>query len=146
LWTPPPRHAAPEDCPPLPFIRADAGDLHTYLDVRLDPASLAERDGRLVWWVRAPDADVCPAAFLAVVADYLPEAIHFNLGRPAGAVSLDNTLRIVRTAPAEWLLCQTQLSAIGAGVFHGRVEIFTPDGRLMAIGAQSGLVRDIGKA
>ncbi|MEL6825308.1 MAG: thioesterase family protein [Pseudomonadota bacterium] len=138
-WTRPPDLPGPGDCEPLPFIRADAHDLHTFLDVRM---AGAPQNGQLNFWVRAPrDGLSTQARFLALIADYLPEALHFNLGRSVGAVSLDNCISILGEGPAEWVLCQVALDGIRNGIFHGSVKIFAEHGTLLARGSQSGLVR-----
>jgi acyl-CoA thioesterase II len=131
----------PDTAPPVPFVRLDDGDLHSRLDMRLALDPRYNPTGRAMFWVRAPDASPVPAAFLALIADYLPEAIHMNIGRPAGAVSLDNSIRIIRRVATPWLLCDIQLSAIADGLFHGRMAIFTEDGALVATASQSGVVR-----
>lgn len=144
-WTRMPDVPDPEHCGPIPFVREYAGDLHTYLDMRL--ATDFEREGargQMAFWIRAPEAVAggsLPSAFLALAADYLPESIHFNIGRPAGATSLDNTLRIIARPVTEWVLCVTQLDAIEAGLFHGRMGLHARDGALIATAAQSGVVR-----
>ncbi|CDO60253.1 TesB-like acyl-CoA thioesterase 2 [Candidatus Phaeomarinobacter ectocarpi] len=140
-WTRMPDVPDPEHCGPIPFVREDAGDLHTHLDMRL--ATDFEHDGargQMAFWIRAPARGI-DSAFLALAADYLPESIHFNIGRPAGATSLDNTLRIIARPATEWVLCVTQLDAIEAGLFHGRMALHARDGALIATAAQSGVVR-----
>lgn len=140
-WTHPIDAPRPDACEPLAFIRADENDLHTFLDVR--QAGMPQ-NGRLNFWVRTPAADTArDARFLALIADYLPEAIHGNIGRPAGATSLDNSIRIMGATYADWVYCEVQLDAIRNGVFHGFIEIFAQDGTLLAKGAQSGVVRAI---
>jgi acyl-CoA thioesterase II len=140
-WSPAPQAPPPESCPPVPFVRANPGDLHTRLDMRLAVDERAAPSGRMLFWVRAPDQSALGAPFLAICADYAPEAIHMNIGRPAGAVSLDNSLRIIRTEPTDWVLCETRISAIEAGLFHAAMRLFTRQGRLLATAAQSGVVR-----
>jgi acyl-CoA thioesterase II len=141
-WETPPLAPAPETCGRIPFVREDADDLHAQLDMRLALDERASPSGRLVFWVRAPgNFPEVASRFLALVADYVPEAIHFNIGRPAGAVSLDNTVRIVARTATPWLMCETRLSGINAGLFHGRMTIFTEAGEVLATASQSGVVR-----
>lgn len=109
--------------------------------MRLISGPVDHEAGRMAFWVKAPTQQPLNAAFLAIAADYAPEAIHFALARKAGAVSFDNTLRIVQLAPTDWLRCETQLAAIHGGHFHARMYIFTRDGTLLATAAQSGVVR-----
>jgi acyl-CoA thioesterase II len=142
-WAMPPDVPAPQDCSPLPFIRMEEDDLHAHLHFRIANNPDADRDGRLIFWVPWTADMPVSSAFLALVADYLPEAIHFNIGRPAGAVSLDNSLRIVRCTQTRWVLCETRLHAVEAGLFHGSMSIFDDQKRLLAIASQSGVVRPI---
>jgi acyl-CoA thioesterase II len=140
-WAKAPASPPPEDCPPLPFIRMDESDLHSHLGFRIANDPDKDRDGRLLFWVPWTGAEPVPSAFLALIGDYLPEAIHFNIGRPAGAISLDNKLRIIRRTLTRWLLCETQLEAVSDGLFHGSMSIFDEDGALLAVASQSGVVR-----
>jgi acyl-CoA thioesterase II len=137
-WRWKPDAPPPLECEPLKFVRADPGDLHTHLDVRL---ALRPGDGRLQLWIR-PNCRIT-SSVLAAIGDYVPEALHWNLGRRVGATSLDNAIRIFGLAPCEWLFCQTQLTAVANGRFHGEMTIFAEDGSLRALAAQSGLVREI---
>jgi acyl-CoA thioesterase len=140
-WSPAPEAPAPESCVRVPFVRLDAGDLHDHLDMRLARDDRAAPSGRMWFWVGTPSAGPVSASFLALVADYLPESLHFNLGWPAGATSLDNSIRVLRREPSDWLLCATRLHGIEAGVFHGAMKIYARDGRLLAVASQSGLLR-----
>lgn len=137
-WFAPANVDEPQQCPPIDFVRKEAGDLHSHLDMRM---ARKPGDGRMDFWVRAPETPQHrSAAFLALIADYLPEAIHCNIGRPAGAISLDNSLRICSAAISDWLLCSTQLEAVHDGLFHGRMHISNQSGELLATASQSGVV------
>lgn len=140
-WTPFPNVPHPDTCKPLPFVRADAGDLHTLLDVRI---AGAPKNGHLKFWVRTPEPNAAvDPRFLALIADYLPEAIHFNLGTPMGATSLDNSFRMIANEPTGWVMCEVELCGIQNGVFHGSICIFAENGKLLAQGAQSGVIRSV---
>lgn len=143
-WEVAPDVPPPEACPPIPFVRKDAGDLHSHLDMRLALDPRTDPEGRTCFWVKSDIAGPTPAALLGLIADYLPEAIHMNIGQRAGAVSLDNVIRIARRAASDWLLCDVQLSAVIAGLFHGRIAIFARDRTLLATGGQSGAVLVLG--
>lgn len=137
-WTPDIEFTPPKKSTDIPFVRADPGDLHTILEMRL---AAPLRDGRLVFWVRTPSHHMTsPARFLALIADYLPEAIHLSIERPAGAISLDNSIRVTGYELSEWTLCVTQLEAIQNGIFHGRMNIFSERSHLLATASQSGVV------
>lgn len=122
----------------IPFVRADPGDLHTVLEMRL---AAEPQDGRLLFWVRSPRQPITSSArFLALIADYLPEAIHLSIGRPAGAISLDNSIRMVSNQLTEWTLCVAQLDAIKRGIFHGRMTLVSQRSEILATASQSGVV------
>jgi acyl-CoA thioesterase II len=139
-WEVAPAVPPPEACAPIPFVRNDPGDLHSHLDMRLALDPVINPMGRACFWIRTGMTEPVPSAILALVADYLPEAIHMNIGQRAGAVSLDNVIRLVRREATDWLLCDIQLGAVSAGLFHGRIAVFTQDGQLLATGGQSGAV------
>lgn len=141
FWEAAPSVPPPDASPPIPFVRKDAGDLHAELDMRLALDPRATPTGRACFWVRTDMDAPVSAKLLALVADYIPEALHMNIGERAGAVSLDNVIRIIQRAPTPWLLCDIKLSAVSAGLFHGRMHIFAEDGTLLAIAGQSGVVR-----
>ncbi len=66
-----------------------------------------------------------------------------NVGRPLGATSLDNVIRIIARPITPWLLFDIQLSAIVDGIFHGRLTVFTQNGEVIACASQSGIVREL---
>jgi acyl-CoA thioesterase II len=125
----------------VPFVRIDDGDLQSRLDIRLAGDPRANPAGHAQFWIGYDGEGPVPAAFLAVIADYLPEAIQMNIGRCADAVSLDNVIRIITRTATPWLLCDIQLEAISNGLFHGRMAIYAQDGTLLATASQSGVVR-----
>ena len=104
-----------------------------------DPRGVS--DGTMRFWIRTPDSHGVTSLFVVLVADYIPEATHFNIGRRAGAISLDNVVRIVCLEPTEWMLCETQLLGIQSGLVHGRMHLFAQSGTLMAVAGQSAVVR-----
>jgi acyl-CoA thioesterase II len=140
IWANAPAVSDPETCPPVPFVRIEDGDLHSQIGMRLAHDPRGNPQGRAVFWVRTDPTIRLTAPALALIADYLPEAIHMNLGRPTGAISLDNNIRIINHIATPWLLCDIQLSAIASGLFHGRMQLFSMDGVLLAIGEQSGVI------
>jgi acyl-CoA thioesterase len=131
----------PEDTDPKTFDFGHPDDLHSRFEMRPISRTDAEGEGHSRFWIR-PTADLeISSGLLAVVADYVPSAIRVALDRPAGANSLDNTLRIHRIRPTEWMLCDTQISGIASGFVHGRMHIFADDGELLATASQSGILR-----
>lgn len=137
-WTADVEFVMPEKSANIPFVRADPGDLHTVLEMRL---AAKPCHGRMAFWVQTPSQPMAsPARFLALIADYLPEAIHMNIGCPAGAISLDNSIRATGNQLTQWTLCVAQLEAIQNGIFHGRMSLLSERSELLAIASQSGVV------
>src|SRR5918911_2464150 len=54
---------------------------------------------------------------------------------------LDNTLRIRRIVPTDWVLCDIRILGIHGGFGHGAMYLFARDGELMATASQSVIVR-----
>lgn len=139
--------APPEDCPVLrPHADCDH-DVHQNLDMRLakgrfgifSKVTVAE-DGHVLVWMRPSRGEVDIAA-LAMMADFIPSTSSNALETRASGSSLDNTLRVIRVVPTEWVLCDIAISAIYDGIGHGRLDLFAQDGTLMAIASQSYVVR-----
>ncbi len=81
------------------------------------------------------------AAALAILGDYVPLGIRQALGVGAGGTSLDNTLRVARLVPTEWVLSDIHIHAVANGFGHGRVHLWSQDGTLLGIASQSAIIR-----
>jgi acyl-CoA thioesterase len=92
-------------------------------------------------WARLPDALEMSAATLALLGDYVPFGVGQALGQMAGGNSLDNTLRVCRLVPTEWVLLDVQVHAVHNGFGHGLVHLWAEDGTLLATASQSCIVR-----
>lgn len=108
--------------------------------------SLQELDGtpgdpRSAFWARVPGQLEPSAATLAVIGDYVSGGASQPLGRPTMGRSLDNTLRMVRLAPTEWILCDIRMHAAAHGFAHGLAHLWSQDGTLLATASQSISVR-----
>ena len=136
-WSSRPDAPPPSSCEKLRFIRMDENDQHSHMDFR----HVSKSGGTMTFWAKAPQDRAIRSSDLALVADYLPEAVHGALGVPAGAVSLDNELRIIKRERSDWLLCVTELSTVANGLFHGRMDVFSEAGSLVGLASQSGVVR-----
>jgi acyl-CoA thioesterase len=71
----------------------------------------------------------------------VPFGVGQTLGLMAGGNSLDNTLRVYRVVPTEWVLIDVQVHAVQHGFGHGLVHLWAEDGTLMATASQSCIVR-----
>ncbi|MGI9577293.1 MAG: acyl-CoA thioesterase [Microthrixaceae bacterium] len=147
----------PHDCPPRPVREEDERSIMTRLDIRLakgqqwdDLDGNPVTDGHSALWVRLPitsDAEAAAAgievsaAALAILGDYVPFGISQSQGYWWPSNSLDNTIRIVRLVPTEWVLVDVRVEGISDGFGHGTVYLWANDGTLLATASQSALVR-----
>jgi acyl-CoA thioesterase len=119
------------------------------LDVRLanardwdDTEGKPMPEGRSQLWARAPaDLDLSTGAGLAILGDYVPFGIRQALGKMGGGNSLDNTLRVYRLVPTEWVLLDIRIHGVANGIGHGVVHLWSEDGTLLATASQSAIVR-----
>jgi acyl-CoA thioesterase II len=130
---------SPQQCLPMPWIRCDAGDQQSALDIRLAESPATSSDGGGRFWFGVADG-LDPLSALAIAADYLPEMLHMRLGQRVGAISLDNQLQVFCLTATDWILCDVGIEAIADGRFVGRVHLFDENGMILATGGQSGLV------
>jgi acyl-CoA thioesterase-2 len=148
-WAVAPEAPPPEACEESERWDPAKPDLHSRIEVRLARGSHnrgphpdgGSPDGRLVLWIRPRHGEPIDRAMLAIMADHVPSAVGAALGRDAGGNSLDNTLRLLRLVPTEWVLCDTTIVGIAAGVGHGAMRLYAQDGTLMATASQSMIVR-----
>ncbi len=147
-WAEPPVVPRPEDCDPRPLRIPGEESIMSRLDLRLASAKAWEDlignpapGGRSALWARIPDLLEPSAATLAILGDYVPFGIGQALGAFAGGNSLDNTLRVLRIVPTDWVLLDIAVDGIANGFGHGTVHLFAEDGTLMATASQSTIVR-----
>ena len=148
-WLAKPDVPPPEDCAPAQHWRQSGYGLHSRMEIRVakgrygfDRAGAPEADGRLLLWVKPKERYPIDAAMLAIVADHVPSGIGNALGQNAGGNSLDNTLRIRRIVPTEWVLADIRILGVHGGFGHGAMYLFAQDGELMATASQSLIVRE----
>jgi acyl-CoA thioesterase len=99
-------------------------------------------DGQTLMWARIPDViEGVDATALAILGDFVPMAVGQALGVRGGGNSLDNTLRVARLVPTEWVLLDIRVHAVERGFGHGLVHMFAEDGTLLATASQSCIVR-----
>lgn len=152
-WVAMPTVPGPYDCAEVKHWRDTGGDLRDRFEVRLagghyptgTPAA-KRGDGRVQFWLRARDRRPVDSALLAIAADYVSVAISGAIGEVSGGNSLDNTIRYARIVAEEWVLCDTRIESIHAGVVHGGMYLFAQNGVLMATASQSLILRLHGNA
>src|SRR5690606_36707350 len=98
--------------------------------------------GRSQLWARMPDLlDLSSGDSLAILGDYVPFGIGQALGRNGGGNSLDNTLRVYRLVPTEWVLLDIRIPVVVNGSGYGVIHLWAEDGTLLATSSQSTFVR-----
>lgn len=146
-WVEPPVVPAPEECPPRERMPFTGETVFQRVDQRMAAGrTLADLDGtpgsaRSAWWFRVPGHLEPSAATLAILGDYVTGGMSQAVGVPTMSRSLDNTIRINRLVPTEWVLSDIALHATAGGFAHGRAHLFSQDGTLLASASQSMTIR-----
>jgi acyl-CoA thioesterase II len=150
VWIEPPDVPPPEECPPRRIPAMTSSSIFDRVDVRLARGRTFEEivsglegpgepDSAL--WARVPGHLEPSAATLAIIGDYVTGAVSQPLGRRVMSRSLDNTLRVVRLEPTEWVLCDIRIQAVVDGYGHGAAHLWSESGALLATASQSMSVR-----
>jgi acyl-CoA thioesterase len=138
---------SPDECPSRPLRMHVEESINTRLDLRVaklrDFSELdgTPGDGRTVMWARMPEVLDMSGAALAILGDYVPMGVGQALGLMAGGNSLDNTLRVARLVPTDWVMLDIRVHAVDHGFGHGLVHLWAQDGTLLATASQSCIVR-----
>jgi acyl-CoA thioesterase len=140
-WTERPTVPPPDDCPPREYTWDPGESLASRLDQR--GARPEQGDGRCAIWTRMPELLELSAAALAVLGDYVPMGLGQTLPGPIGSTSLDNTIRVGRLVPTEWVLLDIRVDLVARGFGHGLVYLWAEDGTLMATASQSAIIRQL---
>jgi len=149
VWVERPEVRPPDECPVRGLRVPGIQSIQDRIDVRLADARGWEEieghpapGGRSLLWARMPDLlDPQSGASLAILGDYVPFGIGQALGRMGGGNSLDNTLRVYRLVPTQWVLLDIRIHAVANGFGHGVVHLWSEDGTLLATASQSTIVR-----
>jgi acyl-CoA thioesterase len=147
-WEQMPDVQRPDDCEKREYRLPFEGTINERLEQRivrgrsLDSLDGTPGDGQVLLWARIPGViDGVDATTLAILGDFVPMGVGQALGVRGGGNSLDNTLRVAKLVPTEWVLLDIRVHAVGRGFGHGLVHMFAEDGTLMATASQSCIVR-----
>lgn len=148
-WAEMPDVPPPGECKIREWVYRSAGEwLPDRLDTRLARARTLEElpgpgipEGRSALWAKLPEVLDMSGAALAILGDYVPFGIGQALGLRAGGNSLDNTLRVGRIVPTEWVLLDIRVHQVANGFGHGDVHLWSESGALLATASQSTIVR-----
>lgn len=124
--------------PELATMPTDRG-FATAIEFR-EPTVLDHPDpgpGRVCLWVRRRDlADASPAT-VAYMADMVPLSVAHACGELAGGISLDNTIRVGRFEPTQWVLIDLRPHLAVGDYGHGAAHIWSESGHLLATASQT---------
>lgn len=147
-WAHPPDVPPPADCQRRALRMPGEESIMSRTEVRLAQArvwddldGVPSTTGRSALWARIPDLLDNSAATLAILGDFVPFGISQALGVMGGGNSLDNTLRVVRLVPTEWVLLDIRVDAVADGFGTGTVLLWADDGTLLATASQTTIVR-----
>jgi acyl-CoA thioesterase II len=149
-WVSVPDVPAPSDCPPLetPFPTegtcierserrlARGPHFEDFLTDEARPPGF-----QMCFWSRMVGTGSGSPAMLAWLADIVPMSVAAGLGAGVRGTSLDNTLRMVELDDPAWVLVDVRPTAASEGYAHGDVHLWAPDGRLLATGSQTAVLR-----
>ena len=139
----------PHECSERPHVLDWSGTISGRMDQRMvkgreriEDLDGTPGDGQVLLWSRIPEViDGVDTATLAILGDFVPMGVGQSLGIRGGGNSLDNTLRIGRLVPTEWVLLDIRIHMVQRGFGHGLVHMFAEDGTLMATASQSCIIR-----
>jgi acyl-CoA thioesterase len=138
----------PDDCPERPHHTDWSNSVNARLDQRLVKGRAFEKldgsygDGQTLLWARIPEViEGVDGTALAILGDFVPMGVGQALGVRGGGNSLDNTLRLHRMVPTDWVLLDIRVHGVERGFGHGLVHMFAEDGTLLATASQSCIVR-----
>ncbi|HVX20786.1 MAG TPA: acyl-CoA thioesterase domain-containing protein [Acidimicrobiales bacterium] len=146
-WVRPPDVPPPDRCPPRQLPPQFANTILDAVEVRLALGrGMDQLDGTpgppdSAFWARVPGHLSPSAATLAIFGDYVSGGASQPLGRRTMGRSLDNTLRIVRLVPTEWVLCDIRMHAIHDDYAQGTAFLWSDRGVLLGTASQSLSVR-----
>jgi acyl-CoA thioesterase-2 len=95
--------------------------------------------GRIAVWARLPGLRPS-SAMLAILGDMVPFGIRRIMGMRGSGNSLDNTLRVARIVPTEWVLLDIRIHSVEHGFGHGAVHLWSESGTLLGTASQSVII------
>ncbi len=133
----------PDECPPFDSGHrgsiANAENRRAVMELREVPSPSAPEEPvrRIAMWGRLTGERETTAAKLGFLADFVPIVVTRAAGVIGAGTSLDNTLRVARLVDSEWVLLDLIPHVAYGSYGHGTVDIWTPDGVLLATGSQT---------
>lgn len=143
-WAHAPNVPEPAACESYPYFDRGHGDIGDVADIRVARRPTASETGRVVLWARVrDDALVCLTAWdLAIIGDFAPMVLRVVIDGPYVGNSVDNTIRVGRLVPGEWVLVDVHVDQIAEGFAHLRTDLWSQDAStLLANVAQTATLR-----
>lgn len=138
----------PQDCAERSVARRMSSNMQKLFEFRLVSGELPDSSewtctpvDSTRFWLRARAGKAASRPLLAMMGDFLANAIPGASGRAASGTSLDNTVRFVSPSAGQWVLCDARIQWIGNGFLHGQLTMQDEEGKLLAIASQSMLLR-----
>jgi acyl-CoA thioesterase len=142
-WVERPDVPPPDAFPPTVIPDELSTRITSRMELRLagdDRLTSVAGHGRIAVWARVPGLDSC-TALLAMLGDVVTFGIRRVMGMRGSGNSLDNTLRVARIVPTDWVLLDIRIHSVELGFGHGAVHLWAEDGTLLGTAAQSVIVR-----
>jgi acyl-CoA thioesterase-2 len=139
----PPDVPRPLDCPERVLPPMFANSVLNRVEVRAAKGRMMEvvngepGEDSSAFWARLPGHLEPSAATLAIIGDYVSGGLSEPLGMRTMGRSLDNTIRVARLVPTEWILCDIHMHALAGGIAQGQAFLWSEDGVLLATASQS---------
>ncbi len=112
-----------------PRWRAETEDLYSRMEVWVATGAVPRTrrrppvGPRSMVWMRLSEAFPIDAPTLAIMADMVPSGVIEALENNAFGTRLDNTLRIIRIVPTDWVLCDIRTKSVQRGFAHGTMDL-----------------------
>ena len=142
-WVKMPEVLPPLQCPERRMPRLMGESIFEHIDTRIALGrSFEELDGtpgpaQSALWAHIPGHLEPSAATLAIFGDYVSGSVSQATGQRMMGRSLDNTIRMVRLEPTEWVLCDIHMHALAGGFAQGTAFMWSESGTLLATASQS---------
>ena len=134
-WRKIPNVPSPESCPSRRPTSETGHSFTDYADIRL--AGQEPGEPEVLYWARLKNGGTSLPVGLIALADLIPSGMRVSLDKGFRGSSLDHSVRIAALVESEWVLIRIEADAIRNSVGHGRVEIYSEAGELLATGSQS---------
>ena len=135
VWRNIPDVPPPNECPRRQPTSESGYSFTDQADIRL--AGQKSGEPVVCYWARLNRGVASSTVGLIALADLIPSGMRVSLDKGFRGSSLDHTVRIASTDLSDWVLIRIEADAVRNSVGHGRVEIYSEAGSLLATGSQS---------